>query len=45
MVSLESITELQQVFLAIYSTTVFPHTYTGSENIDITDNRISLNFN
>ena len=39
-----SITELQQVFLAIYDTTVSPHTYTGSGNIDITDNQISLNF-
>ena len=38
-----SITELQQVSLAIYDITVSPHTYTGSENIDITDNRISLN--
>ena len=37
------ITDLQQVFLAIYDTAVSPHTYTGSENIDITDNRISLN--
>ena len=39
-----SITDLSQVFLAIYDTTVSPQTYTGSENIDITDNRISLNF-
>ena len=39
-----SITELQQVFLAIYDTTVSPQTYTGSENIDITNNEISLNF-
>ena len=38
-----SITELQQVSLAIYDTAVSPYTYTGSENIDITDNRISLN--
>ena len=38
-----SITELQQVCLAIYDTTVSPHTYTGSENIGITDNRIPLN--
>ena len=39
-----SITELSQVFLAIYDTTVSPQTYTGSENIDITNNAISLNF-
>ena len=38
------ITELPQVFLAIYDTTVSPSTYTGSENIDITNNEISLNF-
>ena len=38
------ITDLSQVFLAIYDTTVSPQTYTGSENVDITDNRISLNF-
>ena len=31
-----SITELSQVFLAIYDTTVSPQTYTGSENIDTT---------
>ena len=37
------ITDLQQVFLAIYDTAVSPHTYTGSENIDATDNQISLN--
>ena len=39
-----SITELSQVFLAIYDTPVSPYPYTGSENIDITDNRISLSF-
>ena len=39
-----SITELSQVFLAMYDTTVSPQTYTGSENIDITNNEISLNF-
>ena len=33
-----------QVFLATYDTTVPPQTYTGSENIDITNNEISLNF-
>ena len=37
------ITELQQVFLAIYDTDIIPFSYTGSENIDITDNQISLN--
>ena len=39
-----SITSLQQVFLAIYDTTNSPYAYTGSGNIDITDNRISLTF-
>ena len=34
------ITELQQVFLAIYDTEVSPQTYTGNENIDITNNEI-----
>ena len=38
------ITELPQVFLAIHDTSVAPYSYTGSENIDTTDNRISLNF-
>ena len=38
------ITDLSQVFLAIYDTTVSPYSYTGSENIDITDNQISLSF-
>ena len=38
------ITDLQQVFLAIHDTTVSPYSYTGSENIDITDNRIPLSF-
>ena len=37
-------TDLSQVSLAIYDTAVSPHTYTGSENIDITDNQISLGF-
>ena len=37
-----SITELQQVFLAIYDTAVSPHTYTGSEHIDFTGNRMSF---
>ena len=39
-----SITELSHVFLAIYGTSISPSTYTGSENIDITNNEISLNF-
>ena len=39
-----SITDLSQVYLAIYDTTVSPQTYTGSENLDITNNEISLNF-
>ena len=30
--------------LAIYDTEVSPYSYTGSENIDITDNQISLSF-
>ena len=38
------ITDLSQVFLAIYGTTVSPQTYTGSESIDATNNEISLNF-
>ena len=37
------ITELQQVFLAICGTGNFPFSFTGSENIDITDNKVSLN--
>ena len=37
------ITELQQVFLAIYDTGSSPAAYTGGENIDITNNEISLN--
>ena len=37
-----SITDLSQVFLAIYDTAVSPQTYTGSENIDITNNELSL---
>ena len=39
-----STTELPQVFLAIYDTTLSPYYYTGSENIGITDNQISLTF-
>ena len=38
------ITELSQVFLAIYDTGISPYTYTGSENINITNNGISLTF-
>ena len=38
------ITDLSQVFLAVYGTSISPSTYTGSGNIDITDNQISLNF-
>ena len=38
------ITELQQVFLAIQDTSISPSTYTGPENIDITNNKIPLNF-
>ena len=39
-----SITELSQVFLAIYGTPVSPYSYTGSGNIDITDNQFPLSF-
>uniref|UniRef100_UPI00404B2DF6 hypothetical protein n=1 Tax=Flavobacterium sp. TaxID=239 RepID=UPI00404B2DF6 len=38
------ITDLSQVFLAIYDTSISPTTYTGTENINITNNQISLNF-
>ena len=38
------ITELPQVYLTMYDTTVSPYTYTGSENINITKNQISLTF-
>ena len=37
------ITELQQVCLAIHDTDIIQFSYTGSENIDITNNQISLN--
>ena len=37
------ITELQQAFVAIYDTDILPFSYTGSENISITGNRVSLN--
>ena len=33
---------LGQVFLAIYDTDIIMFSYTGSENIDITDNQVSL---
>ena len=39
-----TITELQDVYLALYDTNTNPNSYTGSENIDITDNQISLTF-
>ena len=38
------ISDLSQVYSTMYGTTVSPYTYTGSENIDITDNQISLTF-
>ena len=38
------ITDLSQVFLAIYDISISPSSYTGSENIDITNNEISLSF-
>ena len=38
------ITKLSQVCLAIYDTDLIMFSYTGSENIDITNNQISLNF-
>ena len=38
------ITALQDVFLAIYDTNAQPFVYTGSENIDITNNNMSLQF-
>ena len=38
------ITDLSQVFLAIYDTGMSSHTYTCGGNIDTTDNQISLNF-
>ena len=40
---LGTITSLQQVSLAIYDTDIIPFPYTGSGNIDITDNQIPLN--
>ena len=38
------ISDSSQVYLTMYDTTVSPYTDTGSENIDITDNQISLTF-
>ena len=38
------ITELPQVYLAIYGTHINPFSYTGSEHIDITYNNISSHF-
>ena len=37
-------TELSQVCLAIYDTALIPFSYTGSGNIGITYNQISLGF-
>ena len=34
--------DLSQAYLTMYDTAISPYTYTGSENIDITDNQISL---
>ena len=39
-----TISALQDVYLTLYDTSMSPNTYTGSENIDITDNTISLTF-
>ena len=36
--------DLSQVYLTMYDTTVSPYTDTGSENINVTDIQISLNF-
>jgi len=36
------ISDLSQLSLAIYDTTISPYSYTGSEHIDITDNIVSL---
>ena len=38
------INDLSQVCLALYDTNAQPFVYTGSENIDITNNSISLKF-
>ena len=39
-----SITVLSQVYLSMYDTGIPSYTYTGSENINITNNEISLTF-
>uniref|UniRef100_UPI00404AC85C hypothetical protein n=1 Tax=Flavobacterium sp. TaxID=239 RepID=UPI00404AC85C len=39
-----TINALQDVYLAIYDTETSAYNYTGSENIDITENQISLSF-
>ena len=41
---IDIITELSQVYLAIYDTNAQPFVHTGSEHIDITGNQISLTF-
>ena len=38
------INTLRNVYLAMYDTAISPYTYTGSENINITNNEISLTF-
>ena len=38
------INTLQDVYLAMYDTAISPYTNTGSENINITNNEISLPF-
>ena len=38
------VTELSQVYLAIYDAHINPFSYTDSGNIGITDNKTSLNF-
>ena len=38
------INTLQDVYPAMYDTAVSPHTYTGGENINITNNEMSLTF-
>ena len=35
---------MSQVYLTMYDTAISQYTYTGSGNIDITDNQISLTF-
>ena len=39
-----SVTTLHDVYLALYDTTVSPSSYTGNENIYITDKQISFKF-